>query len=64
MRRDCSNAKSRLHWQIVAKREFKAEFFMTHRDMRKYWEDRHAPLYGPLSLMSRWLRMRRGARRA
>lgn len=50
--------RSYRHAYTMAGIEFKQEFFMTHREMRRYWEERKAALYGPLRLMSRWLSMK------
>lgn len=39
-----------------AEAQHKAEFFMSHRDMCRYWDGRHDPLYYPLSMYSRYLK--------
>lgn len=48
--------RNRLHAKVMAKKQFKQEFFMSHRKMRIYWAEPKASLYGPLRLMSRWMR--------
>lgn len=41
---------------IAAGLEMRREFFMLPRDMRRYWDDDNAPLYGPCGCMSRYLK--------
>lgn len=36
---------------------------MRPRDMRRYWGDTRAPLYGPCRLMSSWLSFKKVAHR-
>lgn len=62
MRRSRDNARSRLYWQIHARQQIKREHFMSHREMRRYWDEPRAPLYGPLRLFSRWQMLRRRPR--
>lgn len=50
------NCRSYLHAYTLAKIQHKQEHFMSQRDMRVYWNDVHEPLYGPLNLMSRYLK--------
>lgn len=59
MKADRTRAKSKLYWKIKARQQLKREFHMSHREMRRYWDEPRAPLYGPLRLFSRWQAFRR-----
>ena len=55
----CRNYK---HAKTMAWIEFKKEHFMSHREMRRYWNEFHGPNYGSLCLASRWLETRKRKR--
>lgn len=42
----------------AAEQQFRREFWMTPRAMRRYWDEQQAALYGPCNLASRWLAWR------
>jgi hypothetical protein len=54
-----SPGRSSLALNIQCRKESLAEYLMSQREMRKYWEEPHAPLYGPLSCWSRWMKIKR-----
>lgn len=44
---------------IQCRQEHLKEYLMSQREMRKYWNDPHMPLYGPLGCFSRWLQIKK-----
>ena len=52
----CSGHKA---LRIAAEQQIKREHFMSHREMRVYWDEPRAPLYGPCSMVSNWLKYKR-----
>ena len=49
----CRNWK---HARRMAESQLEREHHMSARAMRRYWEEPHARLYGPLSLTTKWLK--------
>ena len=49
---------SYVHIYQMAVLQSKREWFMSPRKLRVYWHEPNAALYGPLSLMTRWLEYR------
>ena len=47
----CPKMKAR----IWANNQFKKEFFMSHREMNRYWNDYHSMQFEPLNCYSRFL---------
>lgn len=45
--------------KIEIRKKHLKEFLMSQREMRRYWEEPHAPLYYPLSCFSRWLKIKK-----
>jgi hypothetical protein len=45
--RDRTAAKGYKYWKRHARQQFIREMLMSPREMRKYWNDKHEPLYGP-----------------
>lgn len=54
-----SFGRSSLALDIKIAKQQNKEFLMSHREMRRYWEDYHFPLYGQLKCFSRWLDLKR-----
>lgn len=54
--------RSRGHAKRKAWLQFKREFFMVPRTMRRYWNDLNKPLYGPCRCMARYLQLRKTMR--
>lgn len=52
--------RSHRHAYTMARLELREEFFMSQRTMRRYWQEPSGPLYGPLGMMSSWLRFKLG----
>lgn len=50
--------RSHRHAYTMARLQMWREMFMPQRTMRRYWQEPRGPLYGPLGLMSNWLRFR------
>jgi hypothetical protein len=46
-----------VHAYTLAGLSHKKEHFMSHREMRVYWDEPKAELFGPLRLMTRWIYM-------
>ena len=47
--------RSFLSLDIIIKKEFLEDYFMTQRDRRRYWKDYKSCLYGPTGSFSKWL---------
>jgi hypothetical protein len=58
-----SAGRNRLALKLQCKKESLAEYLMPQRKMRKYWEEPHAPLYGPLKGWTMWMKIKRARSR-
>lgn len=47
--------RSSLALDILVRKESDKEFLMSQRNARRYWGNKHDPLYGPCSSFSKWL---------